>query len=182
MLVVRLNSNGTPDSTFGAGGFKVGSLPPEMGSPSLETRRVTLLGDGGVIVSGIGNWSPPGTSDLKYYHPLLMRFAGDPMAIVTPTSGLVTTEAGGKATFTVTLNTQPTADVTIPVSSSDTTEGTVSTASLTFTPANWNVPQTVIVTGVDDAIVDGDVAYTIVLGAATSADPAYNGLDPPTCP
>ena len=44
---------------------------------------------------------------------------------VTPTAGLMTTEAGGTATFTVVLNTQPTADVTIALSSSDTTEGTV---------------------------------------------------------
>ena len=40
------------------------------------------------------------------------------------------------------------------------------------------MPQTVTVTGVDDTIVDGDIAYAIVLGAASSADPAYNGLDP----
>ena len=53
------------------------------------------------------------------------------------------------------LTTQPTADVTIALSSSDTTEGTVSPASLTFTTANWNVAQTVTVTGVDDALVDG---------------------------
>ena len=38
---------------------------------------------------------------------------------VTPTSGLTTTEAGGTATFTVVLNSQPTADVTIGLSSSD---------------------------------------------------------------
>ena len=44
---------------------------------------------------------------------------------VTPTSGLTTTEAGGTATFTVVLRRQPTADVTIGLSSSDTTEGTV---------------------------------------------------------
>ena len=36
-----------------------------------------------------------------------------------------TTEAGGTATFTVVLTRQPTADVTIGLSSSDTTEGTV---------------------------------------------------------
>ena len=59
--------------------------------------------------------------------------------------------------------------MTIALSSSDTTEGTVSPASLTFTTANWNVAQTVTVTGVDDALVDGAVAYTIVT-AATSAD------------
>ena len=44
---------------------------------------------------------------------------------VTPTAGLTTTEAGGTATFTVVLNTQPTADVTIGLSSSNTNEGTV---------------------------------------------------------
>ena len=37
-----------------------------------------------------------------------------------------TTEAGGTATFTVKLNSQPTANVTIVVSSSDTSEGTIS--------------------------------------------------------
>ena len=76
---------------------------------------------------------------------------------MTPTAGLMTTEAGGTATFTVVLNTQPTADVTIALSSSDTTEGTVSPASLIFTTANWNVAQTVTVTGVNDAVVDGAV-------------------------
>src|SRR6185369_11997072 len=78
---------------------------------------------------------------------------------VTPVAGLVTTEAGGTASFTVALRSQPTADVVIPVASSDTTEGVVSAASLTFTAANWSVAQTVIVTGVDDAAQDGNVAY-----------------------
>ena len=50
-----------------------------------------------------------------------------PQAVVTPTAGLVTTEAGGTASFTVKLDNQPTANVTIPVSSSDKSEGTVST-------------------------------------------------------
>src|SRR5262249_9703401 len=33
------------------------------------------------------------------------------------------------------------------------------------------------VTGVDDSLVDGDIGYMLVTGAATSADPNYNGLD-----
>ena len=65
---------------------------------------------------------------------------------ITPTSGLETTEAGGTATFTVVLNSQPTANVTIPLTSSDPTEGSVSPAQLTFTATNWNAPQTVTVT------------------------------------
>ena len=97
---------------------------------------------------------------------------------VSPTNGLSTTEGGGSDSFTVVLNFQPTADVTINVSSSNPGEGLPSPASLTFTTDNWNVPQKVTVTGVDDSVVDGPIAYTIVLAPAVSADPAYNGLDP----
>ncbi|WP_216911979.1 Calx-beta domain-containing protein, partial [Synechococcus sp. CCAP 1479/13] len=96
---------------------------------------------------------------------------------VTPTSGLVTTEAGGSATFTVVLDSQPTANVTVGIASSDATEGSTNVSSLTFTPANWNVAQTVIVTGADDNIIDGTVAYSIVTAAATSSDPNYNGFN-----
>ena len=68
--------------------------------------------------------------------------------------------------------------MTIGLSSSDTTEGTVSPASLTFTAANWNTAQTVTVTGVDDAVDDGAIrAYTIVTAAATSGDADYSGLN-----
>lgn len=96
---------------------------------------------------------------------------------VTPTSGLETTEAGGTATFSVVLESEPTADVTIEVTSDDETEGTVSTAALTFTAADWNVPQEVTVTGADDDLTDGSVAYTVVL-EAESGDGIYDALDP----
>src|SRR5439155_765136 len=98
---------------------------------------------------------------------------------VTPTSGLATTEAGGTATFTVVLTSQPTANVAIGVSSSNTAEGTVSPASLTFTAANWNVAQTVTVMGVDDFVDDGDIVYTVVTAAATSNDSNYSGWNAP---
>ena len=49
--------------------------------------------------------------------------------------------------------------------------------SFTFTVANWNTPQLATITGVDDAVVDGDVAYSIVT-SVTSADAFYNALDP----
>ena len=96
---------------------------------------------------------------------------------VEPTGGLTTSEAGATATFTVVLNTKPTGDVAIGLTSSDTSEGTVSPASLTFTPDDYDDPQTVTVTGVDDADDDGDVAYKIVTGAATSADEKYYELN-----
>lgn len=97
---------------------------------------------------------------------------------VTPTAGLVTTEAGGAALFSVVLTSQPVADVRINLSSSNIGEGTVSPSALIFAAANWNVPQSVTVTGVDDGIADGDQRYTVTLAAALSTDPNYSGRKP----
>ncbi|MEZ6129925.1 MAG: hypothetical protein R3C59_14680 [Planctomycetaceae bacterium] len=87
------------------------------------------------------------------------------------------TESGGTATFTVVLNSEPTADVSIGLSSSDTTEGTVTTTPLTFTPLNWNQAQTVTVSGQNDDVDDGDITYSIQVLPAVSSDPLYNGFD-----
>ena len=86
------------------------------------------------------------------------------------------TEAGGTSTFTVKLNTQPSANVTIAISSEDTGEGTVSPTTMTFTSSNWNSNQTITVTGQDDGLNDGTVTYNIVLNPASSGDSNYNGL------
>jgi hypothetical protein len=94
---------------------------------------------------------------------------------ITPTGGLTTTETGGAATFTVRLNTEPTAGVTLTLTSGDTTEGTVSPASVSFTTLDWDSPQTVTVTGVNDDVDDGDQPYSIITNNPTSSDPNYNG-------
>jgi hypothetical protein len=90
---------------------------------------------------------------------------------VTPGSGN-TTEAGGTATFSIALKSQPTANVTLNLVSSNPAEGTVSTPALTFTSANWDQAQTLTVKGVDDIVHDGDVAYQIN-GSFTTTDPLY---------
>jgi hypothetical protein len=113
--------------------------------------------------------------------PASVRFINDDndtATFVVSAASRPTTEAGGTATFIVALSTMPSANVTIGLTSNDTTEGTVAPASLTFTTANWNVPQTVTVTGVDDPIVDGNQSYAIVFGSSSSTDGAYNGLTP----
>jgi subtilisin family serine protease len=112
---------------------------------------------------------------LNVYEAVRSQYA---INVSAPTPAATTTEAGGAVSFSVTLGSAPTANVTIPLTSSDTTEGTISTASIVFTPTNWNTPQTVTVTGVDDSIDDGNVAYIVLLGAATSSDTNYNGLNP----
>lgn len=96
---------------------------------------------------------------------------------LAPVSGLETTEIGGSAIFTVVLATQPTADVIIPVVSGDSAQATVDRSRLTFTTSNWNLPQSVTVSGADgNGTDDGNVAFAILVGAASSTDPTYSGL------
>jgi len=110
-------------------------------------------------------------------HTVTITDNDNPGFIVGPISGN-TAEEGTTATFTVALLSSPVADVSISISSSDETEGTVDKASLTFSAANWNIAQTITVTGLDDGIIDGDQSYAIILAAATSGDGNYNGLKP----
>lgn len=98
---------------------------------------------------------------------------------MSPPESLITYETGTTVTFSINLLTQPSSDVVIPVYSSNPSEATTPTTSVVFTSANWNVPQSVQFTGVDDSIDDGDAAWTAVFAAAVSSDPHYNGLNPP---
>ena len=97
---------------------------------------------------------------------------------IVPTGGLTTSEAGGTASFEVSLSSQPTAQVAIAISSDNPAEGIANQSSLTFDATNWNVAQTVTLVGIDDAVEDGNIPYNIVLANAVSTDSKYNGLDP----
>jgi parallel beta-helix repeat protein len=95
------------------------------------------------------------------------------MAGVTITeSGASTdvTEGGVTDDYTVVLDTQPSADVTISITPSG--QITVNPVMLTFTTATWSVAQTVTVTAVDDFIVEGAHNSTIT-HTASSADSNY---------
>ena len=95
--------------------------------------------------------------------------------LVTDADNLQTGEDGTTDTFKVRLATLPSANVSIALTSSDTSEGTVSPTPLTFTTTNWDTDQTVTVTGVDDTDEDDDQTYQITF-AVTSTDTDYNGI------
>src|SRR5258706_415091 len=120
-----------------------------------------------VVWTGNGTGDTTGIFSQRYLNPGIT---------VTPTSGLTTTEAGGQATFTVVLATQPTANVTFSIVSNDTTEGTPVASSLTFSAANWSTPQTVTIRGVDDGMVDGNVSYSVNVSVSASTDAKYSAL------
>jgi hypothetical protein len=97
--------------------------------------------------------------------------------IITPDAELSTNEDGGAVEFSIVLNAAPVSEVTIQIASSDPGEGAASAASLTFTSANWNVAQTVTVTGVFDYLTDGNVPYTITFNPRLCGDEFYSALD-----
>ena len=69
---------------------------------------------------------------------------------------------GDSQSYTVVLDTEPAADVTVTIQGPDNAEVAVNQTELTFTVDNWNTPQTVTVTAAhdDDAVADEPVVLT----------------------
>ena len=72
---------------------------------------------------------------------------------------------GSTTSYTVTLNTQPAGPVTITPTTGDSGAVSVSPVSLTFTPSNWDTPQTVMVAGVND---DDNTNETVTISHSVS--------------
>ena len=91
---------------------------------------------------------------------------------ISPTSVNVG-EDGTTDTYSLVLGSEPSSDVTITLSPDGQTQ--VSSSTLTFTSANWQTPQTVTVSAVDDAFIEGLHSETIT-HSVSSGDGDYNGL------
>ncbi|MBD2336615.1 PQQ-dependent sugar dehydrogenase [Calothrix sp. FACHB-156] len=103
-----------------------------------------------------------------------------PQVILQQTQGRTeVTEGSAGDSYSLVLNTQPTTNVTINVVKGD--RLTTDKTSLTFTPANWNVPQTVTVNVVDDKIAQGADNLTISHTISTT-DSNYRNLTIPELP
>ncbi|MAS92765.1 MAG: hypothetical protein CMO55_06160 [Verrucomicrobiales bacterium] len=101
-------------------------------------------------------------------------------SVVLSESSLVTTEDGESATFEVTLSEVPDGSVDVNFSSGDLTEGSLSNANLTFTPADWDIPQTVTVNpGASGDGNDGDVMYSIS-GTVDATGTNFDGAPVPS--
>ena len=96
-----------------------------------------------------------------------------PGVTVTPTDlALDTTAANPTATYQVVLDTMPAADVTITPTTSD--PAVTVSGPVTFTPDNWDQPQTVTLTA-----PTGTAPHTAVINLeVTGGDAAYLALDP----
>lgn len=82
---------------------------------------------------------------------------------------------GQSITRTFKLKSQPTSDVTLNISSNNSSRISISKSSLTFTASNWDTEQSVIFTAIDDSIDDGDITVSVTI-KSTSSDINYNNL------
>jgi len=82
-------------------------------------------------------------------------------------------EGGSTANYTVRLNQQPFFPVTVNIL--DGADLNVNDTSLSFHSGNWSVPQTVIVTAVNDTIVEGN-ELTKIRHTCTTFDSTFRGV------
>ncbi|MEG4069200.1 calcium-binding protein, partial [Microcoleus sp. Pol11C2] len=144
-----------------------------------QTVNVTAVNDNSVEGNHTGNITHTATSltDTNYNNIAVASVTtnitdNDTSAItITPTSTNAT-EGGTTGTYTAVLTSQPTADVNLAIG--NTSQTNTSASTLTFTSANWNTPQTVTVTAVNDTLVEGSHTGSIT-HTATSTDTNYSG-------
>ncbi|MBN2145894.1 MAG: hypothetical protein JW726_00845 [Anaerolineales bacterium] len=85
------------------------------------------------------------------------------------------TEGGAASNYSIVLTEVPTATVTITLTPDPDSQVNVSPGTLTFTTDNYDSPQSVSVSAVNDLIAEGNHSVTIN-HSASSADPAYDSI------
>ncbi len=123
-------------------------------------------------VSGSGSRDEYGIDNIKVEVPTTN--SATPGVTVTQSDNTTNVMEGGATdTYTVVLDSQPTADVTVTISTGN--EITTNTNTLTFTTGNWDTAQTVTVTAVDDNKVENEHNDTIT-HLVSSSDTNYNSI------
>ena len=97
-----------------------------------------------------------------------------PGVTVSKTALTVAEEDTDGDSYTVVLDTEPTADVTVTVAGHADTDVTPDPATLTFTTSNWDTARTVTVTAGDDADTTDDTV--MLTHSTTSTDGNYSGI------
>jgi hypothetical protein len=146
---------------------------PTLGNGDEFGSSVTSLGDlngDGVVDLAVGARGDDSVYVLFFSRP--PGFTLNKTAANVSEDGTTTTDS-----FTVVLDAKPAADVVLDLSLSADPDAALDETSLTFTSANWDQPQTVNVTGLNDDDDDGDEQTTITVSVNVAAsDDAYDAL------
>ncbi|MBQ9816146.1 MAG: endonuclease/exonuclease/phosphatase family protein [Proteobacteria bacterium] len=129
-------------------------------------RTIKILAFGfGILLSGMSfnqaQAEPPKTS---------------PAIVFTPPAEYMVTELGDAQKFSVSLAAPPESKVILSLTSNDVTEGKIDIQEITFLRENWNVPQVVTVTGVDDNVPDGDRSFQVEIAVKYTKDAKYKSV------
>jgi hypothetical protein len=85
------------------------------------------------------------------------------------------TEGGPNGSLTLSLQSKPKGNVTININNPSPSDLSFSSGSIIFTPSNWNVPQSVTITAIDDSLIEYTENFHITI-TTTSSDNKYNNL------
>ena len=85
------------------------------------------------------------------------------------------TEGGPNGSLTLSLQSKPKGNVTVNLNNPSPADLSFSSHSITFTPANWNIPQTITITAIDDIFPEYTESFNIVL-STSSSDSHYDNL------
>lgn len=135
-----------------------------------EFCTVAKLPNGGFVAAWSGNGFQ---GDDQGVYSRAYNAVAFPGLSVTNSGSNQVTEAGASLTLNISLSTQPSANVTVNIVSSNTNEATISTNVLNFNTSNWNVPQSITVTGVDDLLDDGNINFNVSFSTDASDDATY---------
>ena len=128
--------------------------------------------DGGKSVLLAFGTLPPAVS-LGTTTQATVSITDDDGAGVSVSESSLTIAEGSSGTYTIVLDSQPTADVTVTINDPSNTDVTAEPAGLTFSSTDWSTPQTVTVNAAQDADVEDETAT--VTHAVTSTDSSYSG-------
>ena len=107
---------------------------------------------------------------------------GPSVNVLATGTGTVLTENGATDTYTISLNSEPAADVVVTITPD--AQVTASPTTLTFTNSAgatpWNVPQTITLTAVDDSTAEAVTHNGVVSHSIASTDALWNNLSIPT--
>ncbi len=126
-------------------------------------------------------------SDDCYYNPsplptYAIQIADDEVAgyTLSSVSGSLQEGSSQTASVSVVLQAAPLSDVIIEIQSQDLTEVTLGVSSLTFTSSNWNTPQVVSLSSVDEFLVDGLQTVSITTSVSSLSNSEFTGLSSQT--
>ena len=95
--------------------------------------------------------------------------------IIPPDENLVT-ELGDSQSFAVALKEKPDSKVILKLAVSDASEAKIDKTELTFLRENWNDPQVITVTGLNDNEADGNVPFDVSIKLDYTKDKKYQSL------